>query len=377
MDFDLLVTLAILLVLLVICIIMAAVSRRSKNKTRSAEPLAPEAPPAPASPAPKRQVKPSVFTTAELAGSSLRDAYEKMQAAGLTDMLPRLWALMTGCDDRSRSFIFACGDTALEAVGVVPDLDGVKRASFYPMEEGAEIPPVLQRLIEHGGGVVILLPSDPTEFILSLGAQAYLRRLYGDNLRVRIAAPAAMGAFWSAANITRPGLSRVSFAYGEADDCLCCDISVEDGICEITSLAPSPVMRPPDTATALERIARGTLLQCGVMTKQATGLLIDMFPYNVSLLLKEDGRVIQVITPVPGPKLIPAKEKCKNIRLIPGMTLSLLLAGHELIDDLLARCGLPPETISVTVSIDSDMAIGVTVSSSSGTAALDLGSQIG
>lgn len=319
------------------------------------------------------------FDPAELVADPILELYGRMEADGLPDMLPRIWSMYVRKAENEpyRKFILASGNEYMAADDFGPDIADIKEIDFCRFEDDA-LYPMTDLLLKANEAHIILMPCNEKEFILSLGAQAYITRIFEGRVRVRISSPAVMGAFWSAINSNRISASNFSFAFGSGDDYRCCNMISGDGVYEVQQLLTSSIIQPADELSALDRIARGCITQFLILEGNIKNvLLLGMLPCTMSLLLKENGRVIKIYDIIGESIAIPIRREEKDITISPGNTVSFLIGENELIEDLISEYGIPYGSIDISIESYADMNIILKIKASGRNYEINIGNLIG
>ncbi len=316
------------------------------------------------------------FDPAELLVNPVQEMNDKLREEDLIEMLPAYWSFHPAHPDIADNdlFMLGTGDDFLS----------------FPMRSAAEVD-ILMAIISDNGkseaisalsaageGTLILMPANEMEYILSLGANACIARLMGPGMRVIITSPAVMGAMGVA--ISRKGNSsaRISFACGQGVDYMCCNLLVDDGVYEVKKLLKNSVIQPADPSMAIQHIAKGAVARTLTMEGKMTDcLLLDMITYPMSLLLKANGQVIKIYDYFNESVTIPAREAHEDISIAANQTLSFLIGSNELIDDVLALCGLSGGVISAEIALDANMYPMLTINSNQQNFEINIGELIG
>ena len=305
---------------------------------------------------------------------------ERLNNDGLIEMLPRMCCFHTvndkcGDDD---AFVLVWNDDILSVPACPHTIEEVKAASLIisSLESGKSV--ITDILSKTANGYLTLLPSNEKEYILSLGAKACVERALGDKVRIKISSPAVMGAFGIAIKRTPDKQSKISFAFGEDEDYMCCNLLAENGVYEVQMLLHSSIIQPSETFSALQHIAKGCMVQSLIREGHVTNhLLIDMLPYTMSLLLKENGRVIKIYDCIDEPTSIPTRQGDKDINVDVNKVLSFLIGSNELIEDVIAKCNAPNGKIGAFIELDSNMDIEIKITSQYNDYKIKVGQLIG
>lgn len=209
------------------------------------------------------------FDPAELLINPQQELYDKLVENGFFEMLPKLWGVYDHENDElgyKKFWLSYNGGVSF----IAPDsylLEYLKtsRLNAYNPNEG-DNPLVSVILKGTKNTIIFLLPMNEKEFILCLGAQACIRRFWGNDIAVRISSPTTMGAFWIgvSSNNQKP---TVSFAFGEAYDYKCCNMNGGDGLYEVMGLLSESVIRPLPLMNSLDMIAHGCYLQACILNQ--------------------------------------------------------------------------------------------------------------
>ena len=320
------------------------------------------------------------FDPAELLVDPVQEMIERLNNDGLIEMLPRMCCFHTvsdkGGDDDA--FLLVWNDDILSVQTCPHTIDDVKSTSLIlsSFETGKSVITQILSKIEYG--YLTLMPSNEKEYILSLGAKACVERAVGNKVRVKIGSPAVMGAYGIA--IARSGnkKSEISFAFGDGEDYMCCNLIADEGIYEVKKLLRSSIIQPTETFTALNHIAKGCMVQSLIREGRVMDYcLIDMIPYTMSLLLKENGRVIKIYDYISETTSIPTKRGDKDINVDATKTLSFLIGSTELIDDVMDECNAPNGKIGAFIELDSNMDVEIKITSQYNDYKIKVGQLIG
>lgn len=320
------------------------------------------------------------FDPAELFVDPIQEMIERLNTDGLIDMLPRMCCFQTVNDKggENEEFVLVWDDDILSFPACPYTIEKVKAASLIisPLEGGKSV--VIHLLSKIANGYLTLLPSNEKEYILSLGAKACVERAFGDNVSVKISSPAVMGAFGIAIARATDKQSKISFAFGEDEDYMCCNLLAENGVYEVQKLLHSSIIQPSKTFSALQHIAKGcivhSLIREGCLTNH---LLIDMLPYTMSLLLKENGRVIKIYDCISEPVSLPTKQGDNDINVDVNKALSFLIGSNELIEDVIAESNAPKGKIGAFIELDSNMDVEIKITSQYNDYKINVGQLIG
>lgn len=319
------------------------------------------------------------FDPAELQVDPIQEMLERLKNDGLIEMLPRMWSLHAANPEGENDIFVVAWNDDLLSVPICPhSIDEVKEVSLIPNSSDEGNSAIAFILSKTGTGYLTLMPSNEKEYILSLGAKACVERAFGDKVLVRISSPAVMGAFGIAITKATDQQLKISFAFGVDEDYMCCNLLAKDGIYEVQKLLNSSIIQPTETFTALLHIAKGCMVQSLIREERvADHLLIDMLPYTMSLLLKENERVIKIYDCISEPAAIPSRQGDKDINLDTGKSLSFLIGSNELIDDIMTECDAPHGKIGAFIEIDADMDVIIKIVSAGNDYKIKVGQLIG
>lgn len=303
------------------------------------------------------------FDPAELVTYPVQEQRERLEAEGLWEMLPRLWSFMAPEEDGARVFVMAAGDVRVSARA-----EGAEMANFEH-EDAGDVAPMVELMCEAGAGDAVLLPGNEMEFVLSLGAQACIRRIFEGRVEVRISSPAVAGAFGTAAGTGK--VARISFAYGDGDEYRCCNMLADNGVCTVRQLLTASIIHAATGEAALHRIARG----CMALSLGA-GRLMDVLPYGMRLVLREGDRAVKVYGMSDGQQGLPFAKEEMGIRT-EGRELSFLIGDNVIVGDVPAECGSGAGPVDAGVECGEDMTTYVTVRHNGQSYKINIGELIG
>lgn len=320
------------------------------------------------------------FDPAELQVDPVQEMFERLNADGLIDMLPQMWSYhaVNNQDGERDVFVFANNDDILSIPVCPHSIDEVITTELIPSSYDGGKSVITFILSKTGEGVVMLLPSNETEYILSLGAKACINRAFGDKVSVKITSPSVMGAFGIAITRPRNKATKISFAFAPNDNYMCCNLSAGNGIFEVTKLLSSSILQPIEPDIALGHIAKGCMVQSLVFERLIDNcILIDMLPYSLSLLLKESGHIVKIYDFTNEPITIPAKLSEKDIDVDSSKQLSFLIGSNELIEDVMSECDVHIGDIAADVEVDGNMDIALLINTNSHVYKINIGELIG
>lgn len=320
------------------------------------------------------------FDPSELLVDPVQEIIERLNNDGLPEMLPRMWSFhaVNNRGSKNNTFIVAWDDDILSVSACPHTIDEVKAVSLIPssFEGGKSV--ITDILGEIAEGDLILMPCNENEYILSLGAKACIERVFGNKIRVKISSPAVMGAFGIAAVRANDKQSKISFAFGESEDYMCCNMLADNGIYKVQQLLRNSIIQPAETFTALHHIAKGCMVQTFILDGTVRNyLLLDMLPYTISFLLKKNGRVIKIYDCISEPILIPTRQGDKDINMDANDKLSFLIGSTELIEDIVSECNASNGKLDATVEIDSEMGVMIKIRSDVNDCKINVGELIG
>lgn len=325
------------------------------------------------------------FDAAELLVDPVQEMFDRLNDDGLFEMLPRMWSVHAfNNDDRENdTLVVVWNDDFLSLQTCPRSLDEVKQVTLQLSSfDGVSsvIKFMLSTILKSSGdGYMTLMPSNEKEYILSLGAKACIKRPFSDKVRVKISSPVAMGAFGIAIARTIDKPLKISFAFGYGEDYMCCDLLAENSVFEVKKILRDSIIQPLETFTALQHIARGCMTQSLILERCGVNnhLLMDMLPYTMSLLQKENGRVIKIYDCISKPIFIPTSQGDKDITIGDNQSLSFLIGSNELIDDVMAECNAPNGKVGAFIELDSNMDVTVKITSNSNDYYINVGELIG
>lgn len=330
------------------------------------------------------------FDPAGLQAGPHQGIYEQMAANGLLEMLPRMWSYTVYAEHsigHITSFIMTSEDGCLFPSCDISNFHGtINQISFSRFTHDGPISPIIDSLRKSGTGLIILMPGNEKEFILSLGAQSCINRIFKGKVRVRISSPATMGAFNAAFNRNHAS-GKVSFAFGHGEDFKCCTMAVgktlhvmRTGQAEIhyvvKELSTSSIIQPTENTIALQQIAQG----CIQLSKPYCGYLFDKIPYTMSLLLKENGQPVKIhnlsIEPDPSDPSV-SKSSPLAIAVMPTQSLAFMIGSFEIVEDLVSESKSPYGLIVVSVECNHDSTMVISTKSAGNIYKINIGELIG
>ncbi|MDE6340011.1 MAG: hypothetical protein K2K97_09530 [Muribaculaceae bacterium] len=324
------------------------------------------------------------FDPVELLIDPIIEEYESMIENGLLDMLPNTWAYYDARSSSEGSLFLTNGEHQYELDISMPSIEGIKSGSFHEISVEEEVPLPIRILLERRKGVLILMPMNYKEYILSLGAYEYLKRVFSNNddeVYPSISTPYAIGGYWVSLNGDTSKLRKVSFAYGENDEYRCCNVTFESGVSEVTGLIKSSVIYPLPQEIALENIAKGAIALSLVRTQfLKDAILLDMLPFPMSFTLKENGQTINVYSVFDEPQTIPMRSDRITIPIIGERSVSFSIGDYELIEDILDYAGIEigrDGIVKLIIESNVDMSIDLIVQSGENIKTIKIGELIG
>jgi len=320
------------------------------------------------------------FDPAELLVDPIQEMFEQLSNDGLIDMLPRMWSFcaVNNGGGENDTFAVALNGEILSVPACPHTIEEVKELSLLPSSIDLETFIFRYLISTIAKGYLILMPSNEKEYILSLGAKACIERALGDTVRVKISCPAAMGAFGIALLRSAANQLKISFAFGDGEDYMCCNLLADNGVYEVQKLLHESIILPLETVAAIQHIAKGCMVQSLILERRvANYTLIDMLPYTMSFLQKVNGRVIKIYDCISEPISIPTRQGDKDINIDANKTLSFLIGSNELIEDVMAECNAPYGKNGVFIEIDSDMNATIKVTSNNADYRINIGELIG
>lgn len=314
------------------------------------------------------------FDPTELQVTPEQEIYDRINAAELLEMLPRMWSYMT-FDKGESCFLLTLNNNCYSYYDYISTVDDVKGIALQQRTIGTEVNPAIDLLCKIRKGYVILLPSNEKEYILALGAQACFNRIFVGNVHVRISSPSVMGAFGVAINSSDG--AKVSFAYGTGDDYQCCNMYVEGGLCDVEELLSNFIILPLEESVATTKIAKGCISQ-SLLLKNGEGLVLrGMIPYTINLTLKENDKILKNYEIIKYSINIPAKRDIKDITVASNNSLSLIIGGYTIIEDILSEYNIPYGTMDVAIEIDTNQKLILIIKSNDQTYITNIGELIG
>lgn len=321
------------------------------------------------------------FDPAELLIDPKQQLYDSLVNDGLLEMLPVLWGVYDRRpNDSLYSKFWLSYNNSIAFINTLSSsLEDVRDAELSAYSSQDEINPLISVILKcNKNNIVFLLPSNEQEFILSLGAQSCIHRHLGNQICVKISSPSVMGALGVAIKNGTEGISNISFAFGEDDYYNCCNLIAYKGICEVKSILSSSIILPLAVNETLLQIAKGCMTQSLILAHEIKDfVLLDMFVYPISLLVKENDRVIWIYELCKGSLSIPTRQTQKNIFLGYNQTLSLILGTNEIIPDIIEECEIDNGTFEISAEIDTNMSIKLIVVKDNAKFSINIGGFIG
>jgi len=316
------------------------------------------------------------FDPMELLIDPEQEMYDKLIEDGLLDMLSSMWSFV-GSNPEVGSYM-VCDNVILSSDDYSLSIEGIKEATFSASSIVADIPSLIRLICKENDGHLFLLPNNEKEFLFALGVQSCIHRHFGENLKVRISSPAVMGALWSGILSNTDKTARISYAFSKDGDYRCCNMTVENGIYEVTQLLTSSIIQPEDLTTAINRISRSCLIISGTLRGYVNDvLLLDMAPYPISVLVLEHGRTVKIYDLKSDSNLIPTRRLVNDLNITQEQTLALVIGTSIIIHDIAQELGLTDTIIIIGIEIDADMAITLIAETVRGSQTLNIGNLIG
>lgn len=319
------------------------------------------------------------FDPTELQVDPIQEMFERLNDEGFIEMLPRIWSfhVVNNNGGENDTFVVAWNNDILSVPTCPHTIDGIKEVSLMQSSFDGGKSVITFILSKIGDGYLILMPSYEKEYILSLGAKACVERAFDNKVRVIISSPSVMGAFGIAIACASNKLSRISFAFGEGEDYMCCDLIANEGVCEVQKLLRNSIIQPTNSFIGLKYIAKGCMAQSLIREGRITNFrLIDMLPFTMSLLLKENGQVVKIYDCICEPISIPTKQGDKDIN-VDNKSLSFLIGSYELIEDVISECNVLNGRIDAFIELDSEMSVMIKISSDTNDYKINVGELIG
>lgn len=320
---------------------------------------------------------------AELLIDPKQELYDKFMEYGLFEMLPKIWGVYDPEYDELgyKKFWLSYSNTLSF---ITPDncsIECLKTSNLnaYNSNDNANL--LISTFLKGiKNTVILLLPINEKEFILSLGAQECIKRFLGTDIVVRISSPATMGALWFGMNSNNQ-IPMVSFAFGESNDYKCCNLKGEDGLYEVMGLLPESVIRPLPLIDSLNAIARGCYLHVCIINKNIDAILLDLISYPISIVLKKnDGEISKIYNLTNSQFSVPRVSSVKGIEISQGNTISLLIGSYEIINDIVSESGILIDSSTIDeimIDIDVHMSMIIKIKSGNDTREINIGNLIG
>ncbi len=320
------------------------------------------------------------FDPSELLIDTKMEMLEKMKISGFFDMLPRMWSYSySEFSNRTYGdkFVFVYEHNYVFMTDYAPTIDGVRNASIRTDSNVSHFP-IVDLLCDTASGQMLLLPLNVREYILSLGAQACIRRIFNGKVRVRISMPTTMGALWLGVEPdTLSKERRVSFAFGNADEYRCCDMTVGDGICEVDNVFKESVIQPQIMPVALNCIAKGCLVQSLCLFGMICDMVVlDMLPLPMCLMLRKGDGVIEPLLVV-NKNIVPFVKRKERVFVDGSNKISFFIDDIEIIDDVLSECNSTCPVADICIETDGDGAICVSIVEGNHAHRINVGELIG
>ncbi len=298
----------------------------------------------------------------------------------LEEMLPFCWCFLSMESEGNRlpEFFFSAFDNLYSTCEVnCQDVNEIYSINFKDLPVENSNSPLLKALEQPRRGTVILMPTNEDEFILSLGAQACIKRLFKKRVRVKISSPAVMGALYAGV-LSMSNNVLISFACEHRGNYQCCNMLLDDGIYEVKSIVDKSVIRPHDVAISNDFIARGSLIQLLAFEGKLKDIMtLDMLPYPVSLRIFEEDRQVHAINVVSEPELIPFSKKEIDIFASPRTSVALYIGRKKICDDILSEVSAPRGPLKVCLEVDAGMSMKFYISTNEKIHLLNIGNLIG
>ncbi len=320
------------------------------------------------------------FDPAELFVDPVQEMIERLNNDGLVEMLPRMWSFhaINNRGGENDIFVIGCDNDLLSVPACPHEMDEINAESLMlsSCEGGKSV--ITSILSKTADGYLTLMPSNEKEYIFSLGAKACIERTFGNKIRVKVSSPAVMGAFGIATTRASDKQSKISFAFGENEDYMCCNMLADNGVCEVQQLLRNSIIQPTEVFTALQHIARGCMVQTLIREGRVRNyVLLDMVPYTMSFLLKRDERVIKIYDCIGEPINIPIREGEKDITVDANEKLSFLIGSIELIEDVISECNASNGKMDASIELDSEMSVMIKITSDANDYIINVGELIG
>lgn len=276
----------------------------------------------------------------ELEASTAAKLYQRMTDEGLTEMMPEVWSFLGRTSEWTLMLNYH--DTCIHAV--IAD-DSAKPWQYLTDDKltcrvyDSNISPLLEAVCEAGHRSLILMPSNEREYILALGAQACLSRIFCGEIEVCIYNPSVMGAFHSALQ-SDSSSPRVTFACGRDENYTCCNLSFHDGGYTVDKLQRQMFILPANEMTAIRSIASGALtvnfIQEGITEKVTLTTLVE---YPVSLRVYNGNRIVKTLNFFDPAAQLPVYGMLTGVEINHDESVSFFIGENQIIDDILENLG--------------------------------------
>lgn len=285
------------------------------------------------------------YDIAELEISPKQKLFQQMKEDGLLEMLPRIWSFSTLSENTKGKWNFGISYLGRdESVECITDganiIECVREGILAPQSADGEIPGLLNMLMSADEGTVVLMPFfNEQEYILSLGAQAYLNRMFDGKYKVLIVHPVEMSALWTAMKQGLDTNVKVTFASEIEGVYSCCSLTAANGEFTVKSISSSSIILPSSAHETYYGIASGAMVYSYLRQAEVKGVNVTLlYTYPLSLVVK-DGASSHTYPFASQSKPLPYTDTLKSIPVSPNAEVSFAIGDCVVMDNVLE--GLP------------------------------------
>lgn len=316
----------------------------------------------------------------EIVGDSVDELLNGIFSDGIPAIMPRYWAIMPHFDNNrfNHKFYLTDSDGIVNSIELPTRREESNPGNTKSRDEADRY--LFRKLIEADSGVLLLLPLNAAEYILSMGVMAYCKRVLGSDIDVRISHPAVLCALDNAIQLgSHEG--TVTQAFGHGEDYMCCDITRTGEQFEITRITDSSGTIPGlEKRQMYNKLLWSATFYSASLLGNLKGLeLTQRMLYPVTFILKEND------VPVKAYKALSYedKETCRKSMspfiVSANRKLALLIGDREIVSDIVETSGIqlnPVGVLLVTVEV-SKQKVALHLKSGNNSAVLDIGAMIG
>lgn len=317
------------------------------------------------------------FDPAELLIDPVEEMIIRLDEAGLFEMLPRMWCISDPHPGIRTTWLTY--NDQVYCLETSPTISEIKNASLE-LTDGDDINSMVKKMIQAKSIYMFLLPTNEMEYILSLGAMACIERNFEGRVKPRIVFPAVMGAYWTALSASSSGVAKFSYAFGENDDYMCCNMESENGVYEVKQILNSSILFSQSTEKTIDYAARACAVQGFILYgEKIDALLVNVFHYTASLVQIRDEAIIKVYDFYDEQAVIPFRNTIKDVEITAGDQLKLYL-GSSSIADVISESGLRIDgftTLKVAIEFDVNMKIKIEIMKGNESESFSVGELIG